>query len=161
MSSKKIMLAAALGLVGFVAVASAQVIGVPQVQKVGQTDLIQIIPGGRPGAQNAYATPAQINSQMGYQVASPATGFTYTFGNSDSLIVLTHSGTLATGTITLAAAPSDGAEECFYTQNTVTTLVVAKSDSTQTLNNAVTTLPAAARICYLYSLLTTTWNRSK
>ena len=75
--------------------------------------------------------------------------------------MLTHSGTVSTGTITLASAPSDGAEECLYAQNTVTTLVVAKGVAAQTLNNGVTTIGAAGKVCYLYSLLTNTWNRSK
>ena len=161
MSSKKIIVAAAAGLFGFAAAALAQTISVPQVQKINQNDLIQVVPNGKPSAQSVYATPAQINSQMGYQVASPATGFTYKFGNSDSQIVLTHSATIASGTVTLAAAPSDGAEECLYAQNQVTSLVVAKGDSAQTLNNAVTTIAALAKVCYLYTLSTNTWNRSK
>ena len=79
-------------------------------------------PGGIPSAQSKYAIPAQITSQMGYQKQSPITAFSYTFGNSQSLIVLTNSTTVAQGTITFAAAPSDGANECLYAQNIVTTL---------------------------------------
>lgn len=162
MSSKKIIVAAAVGLMGFAAVAFAQNIPpAAQVQSIGQNDLIAIIPNGQPSAQTKYAKPAQINAQMGYQVASPATGFTYTFGNSDSLIVLTPSATLASGTVTLAAAPSDGDQNCLYSKSAVTTLVVAKGDSAQTLNDAVTTIAALAKVCYLYQLSTNTWNRSK
>lgn len=159
---KKFALIAGAALAAFAAsLAVAQTISVPKVAIIGSTDLIQVIPGGAPSAQSKYAYPNQITSQMGYQKKSPVTGFTYSFGNADSLIALSHSTTLAEGTITFAAAPSDGAQECVYAQNTVTTLNLAAGASTQTIVNAVTTIGAAAKICYLYSLSDQTWTRSK
>lgn len=146
---------------GFAASAIAQSVSVPQVSIINTDDLVQVIPHGKPSAQSVYSTPALLVSQRGYQVKSPATGFSYTFGNSDSLIVLTNSTTLAQGTITFASAPSDGAQECLYAQNAVTTLGLAAGSASQTINNAVTTIAAAAQVCYLYSLSSLTWNRSK
>lgn len=147
-------------IAGVASYAVAQTITVPKVAIINPTDLVQVLPGGVPSSQSVYAFPKQITSQMGYQKKSPITAFSYTFGNSDSLIVLTHSTTIAQGTITFAAAPSDGAQECLFAQNTVTTLNLAAGASTQTLNNAVTTIAAAAKVCYLYSLSNQTWDRS-
>ncbi len=145
---------------GFVtSYALAQTISVPQVAIIGPNDLVAIVPGGVPSAQTKYAKPAQITSQSGYVKASPLTAFSYTFGNSQSDLVLTHSTTIAQGTVTFAPAPSDGARECVFAQNTVTTLNLAAGASTQTLNNAVTTIAAAARVCYLFSLSNLTWDR--
>lgn len=140
------------------AVAIAQSISVPQVQIINPTDLIQVIPKGQPSAQSVYAKPAQITSQMGYVKASPVTGFTYTFGNSQSILVLTHGSTLAAGTVVFASAPSDGAQECIWAQAAVTSLTLSKA-STHTINNAVTTIAAASKVCYLFSLSNLSWDR--
>jgi hypothetical protein len=156
---KKILMAVAAGIFGFAVAALAQTIIVPQNAVVNPTDLFQIIPGGVPSAQNKYVTPPQITSQSGYAKFSPVTGFSYTFGNSQSYIVLTNSTTIAAGTITFAPAPSDGARECVWAQNTVTTLALAAA-SGQTLDNAVTTLSAATAACYLYSASNATWDRN-
>lgn len=158
---RKSLIAAAAVLLGFGGAVIAQSVSVPQVSSINTTDLIQVVPRGQPSAQSVYSTPALLNSVRGYQVKSPLTAFSYTFANSDSLIVLTHSTTIAQGTITFASAPSDGAQECIYAQNIVTTLGLAAGSNSATINNAVTTIGAAAQICYLYSLSTNTWNRSK
>lgn len=156
---KRILLAIGAGLFGFAVAAYAQSTPVPQVSIIGPNDLIQVVPNGVGSAQSLYAKPAQITSQMGYVKASPLTAFSYTFGNSQSILVLTHSSTIAQGTVTLAAAPSDGALECVFAQNIVTTLN-SVANTGQTIDNAVTTIGAAAKVCYLYSLSTNTWDRS-
>ena len=158
MRLNKTFLAAALAGVAFAGLAYAQAIVTGTVTIVNPTDLIQVVPLGQPSAQSQYLYPAQITSQSGYKKYSPLTAFSYTFSNSQSDIVLTHSTTIAQGTITFAAAPSDGARECIYAQNTVTTLNLA-ANTGETLNNAVTTIAAAARVCYIYSLSNTTWDR--
>lgn len=158
---RKSLIAAAAVLVGFGGAVLAQSVSVPQVSIINTDDLVQVLPHGKPSARSVYSTPNLLNSVRGYQVKSPATGFSYTFGNSDSLIVLTHSTTIAQGTITFASAPSDGAQECIYAQNIVTTLGLAAGSNSATINNAVTTIGAAANICYIYSLSSNVWNRSK
>lgn len=140
------------------AVAISQTVSVPQVTIINPTDLFQVVPKGQPSAGNVYATPAQITSQMGYVKASPVTGFTYTFGNSQSILVLTHASLLASGTVVFASAPSDGAQECIWAQNGVTTLNLSKATG-HTINNAVTTIAAASKVCYLFSLSNLTWDR--
>lgn len=155
----KAFLIAGAAAFAFGAAAIAQVI--PQVQIINPNDLIQVIPRGQPSAQNRYATPNQITSQMGYKKFSPATGFQYTFSNTDSMIVLTNFTTVAAGSITFAAAPSDGAQECVYAQNQVTALQFIVGASNQTINNAATQITAAGKICYLFSLSNNTWDRSR
>lgn len=120
------------------------------------TDLIQVYRSGT--AAITYASPAQITSQSGYYKSAPATGFTFTFGNSQTSAALRPSGTLSTGTVTLAPSPSDGARECIFSTQTITTLTVNASAG-QTIDDAVTTLAANTEACYLYSLSNTTWDR--
>ncbi len=165
MRINKTFLASAMALVAFAGLALAQTspannqpVARPLVTIVNPTDTIAVNPRGVPSAQSTFLNPAQITSQSGYAKYSPLTAFSYTFSNSQSDIVLTHSTTIAQGTVTFAAAPSDGARECIFAQNTVTTLNLA-ANTGQSLNNAVTTIAAAARVCYLYSLANTTWDR--
>lgn len=160
MQFRKSLIAGLAVLVGFCGAVVAQSVSVPQVSIINTDDLVQVIPHGKPSAQSVYSTPALLVAQRGYQVKSPVTAFSYTFGNSDSLIVLTNGTTVAQGTITFSAAPSDGAQQCLYAQNAVTTLGLA-GNTGQTVNNAVTTIAAAASVCYVYSLSSLTWNRSK
>jgi hypothetical protein len=157
---KKLSWIAAAALVGFAGAVLAQTISVPQVQIINPTDLFLDVVTGVPSAQSKYATAAQITSKMGYSKFSPLTAFSYTFGNSQSMIVLTMSATAAQGTITLAAAPSDGDQNCLYAKSTVTTLNLAVATG-QTLDDAVTTIGPLSQVCYLYSLASATWDRSK
>ena len=147
-----------LGIAGILAI-----MGPARVQNAGQTlstllpaDLIQVYRAGT--AAITYATPAQVTSQSGYFKGIPSTGFSYTFGNSQSFMALAPTGTISAGTIVLAPAPSDGARECFFTTNTITSLTVSASAG-QSINNAVTTLTANTGACYLYGLSNTTWDR--
>lgn len=150
--------ALALLLIAGAATGIAQVITLPQVQVIHPTDLLQVIPYGQPSTGNVYATPAQITSQNGYYKSIPATNFTYTFSNSTSYAAFAPSGGLTTGTVTLAAAPSDGARECIFSTQTITSLTV-NANTGQTINNAVTTLSANTSACYLYSASNLTWDR--
>lgn len=155
---KKIAVAAGLAFLLLSGAVLSQSISVPQVSVINPTDLFQIIPKGQPVAGNVYATPAQITAQSGYYKSIPGSLFTYTFANSTSYAAFAPAGTIAYGYVTLAPAPSDGARECVFTTNTITTLYLAAS-SGQTLNNAVTTLAANTGVCYLYSASNTTWDR--
>jgi hypothetical protein len=159
MKINKTMIAAGVGVLAFIGVAISQVISVPQVSIVNPTDLLQIIPLGQPSAANVFAKPAQITSQSGYQKYAQGTG-TYTFGNSDSYIVLHPSTTISSLTIVLAAAPSDGARECFFSAGAGITTLVVSANTGQSINNAITTLAANAGACYLYSLGNLTWDRN-
>jgi len=62
MNFKKLLagVLAATALIGGIAL--AQTISVPQVQSIGSTDLIQIIPRGQPSAQSQYASAALLGN---------------------------------------------------------------------------------------------------
>lgn len=155
-----LMAAVAAGAIGFAAAAIGQNYYPPVVPLIGPTDTIPIVRSGQPSAQQQYANPAQITSQMGYQKVSPVTGYTYTFGNSQSMIVFTGAVTPLAGTVTFAAAPSDGANQCVYSQGGISTLNLAAGATGQTVRNAVTSLAALAKVCYLYSAADGFWDRN-
>lgn len=150
--------------VGFLAISGiaviAQTVAVPQVQTISPTaDRIQIIPRGAPSAQSVYASPAQITATKGYYKSSPLTNFTFTFAANQAIAAFTPAGTLSTATVTLAAIPSDGTEECIFSTQTLTSLTI-NANAGQSIANAVTTLTANGKVCYLYGQSTATWNRT-
>lgn len=155
---KYLLIAAGVGFLGLSAAVLAQV-SVPQVSIINPTDLIQVIPLGQPSAQSKYATPAQITSQSGYYKSVPTSSFTFTFGNSQTTAAFKPAGTLSYGYVTFAPAPSDGAQQCVFSTTAITTLYMS-ANTGQTLADAVTTLAANGKVCYLYSVSNATWNRS-
>lgn len=122
------------------------------------TDLIQIYRAGT--AAITYASPAQISNVSGYTKLVPDSLFNYTFGNGQTDMLFRPAGTLAFGYVTLAASPSDGARQCVFTTQQITTLYLT-ANAGQAINNAVSTLAANARACYIYSLSNTTWDRAQ
>jgi hypothetical protein len=92
-----------------------------------------------------------------YQVLT--TGFTYTFAAGTQVLVMNPAGTLATGTITMPAAPSDGMTVRFSTSQIITALTVS-ANTGQSIVSAVTTLAAGGGAAYIYRLTNTTWYRT-
>ena len=88
-----------------------------------------------------------------YQVLT--TGFTYTFAAGTQVLVINPAGTLATGTITMPASPSDGMTITFSSSQQITALTMAGNGAT--LVGAVTFLPAKTGVTYVYRLTNTTW----
>lgn len=101
---------------------------------------------------------APLNGSQSYAKVVPSTGFTATFGNFQQELLLKPAGTLLAGYINLAPAPVDGGKACIFTTATITNLYIA-AGAGATLADAVTTLTANGRVCYLYSLSNATWNR--
>lgn len=157
---KKLLIAAGLAFLALSGAVLSQTISVPQVSIVNPTDLIQIIPKGAPSAQSVYATPSQITSQSAFYTSVPASLFTFTFANNQTVAAFEPASTLAYGYITFAPSPSNGAQECFYSKSAITTLYLT-ANTGQTVNDAVTTLAAAAKNCYIYTVSSLTWNRSQ
>ncbi len=162
---KKTWIWAAAGMLGLGALAAMQIaiaqpVIPPTVQIINPNDLFQDVVNGTPQAGNFYATAAQITSQSGYYKSAPATGFTFTFGNSQTYAAFRPAGTLAAGYITLAPGPSDGARECVFTTQTITGTYVA-ANTGQSINNALsnTSISANTGFCYLYSASNATWDR--
>lgn len=159
MKKSRIFALAAVAIVAFGGAVIAQV-NAPQVARVNPTaDRIQIVPNGQPSAQSVFASPAQITAVKGYYRSVPASLFTYTFENAVSLAAFDPGGTLAYGYITLAPNPSDGTEACFFSTAAITTLYLS-ANTGQSLSDAVTTLAANTRNCYLYAQSQATWYRS-
>lgn len=158
--SKRIVLGIAAGVFGFAVAAWGQTFYPPLVTQVNPTDVIAIAPGGQGSAQQKFVVPAQITSQMGYSKVSPVTGYTYTFGNSQSLMIFTGSVTPLAGTVTFAAVPSDGAQECIFSQGGLSTLALAAGATGQTIRNAITSLAALTKACYSYSASDGNWDRN-
>ena len=154
-----LIVAGALAIAGL---AVAQTNTLPQVSKLSPTvDLIQVIPRGQPSAQSQYAPASMVTNAYGYYKGPSATltGFSYTFAPNVTYAVFNPAGTIAAGTITLAANPSDGARNCFFTLNIVSSLTV-NANTGQSINNAATAATAAGTQCYLYSASNLTWDRN-
>lgn len=152
------LIAAGVGFLGLSTAVLSQVFA-PTVSIINPTDLIQIIPLGSPSAQSQYVSPALLVAQQGYYKSAPVSGFTFTYGNSQRTAAFNPAGTLAYGYVTFSPAPSDGAEQCFFSTQAITTLYLS-ANTNQTLTSAVTTLAANGRDCYLYSASNATWNRT-
>ena len=156
-------LKAALLSLAFVAglgFALAQTYPPPVTPTIGTTDLFPNVVGGAPQPGNFYSSAAQIAGVPGYVNGGVAvTAFTYTFGNSVTSYFIQPAGTLATGTLTTAANPSDGQRECFLSTQTQTALTW-NANTGQTINNAPTAGVAFTPICITYSKATATWYRS-
>lgn len=112
----------AISLFSFGPVA-AQTVTIPKVTSVGPTDLFQDVVNGTPTAGNVYATAAQIAGVPGYHFFGTITtdpGYTVPNGVTD---LFAHAaGTITTVTITTEPNPSDGKRECWYLDQTTSTL---------------------------------------
>ena len=159
---KKIAVAAGLAFLLLSGAVVSQTYNPPQIAVSHPfADLLQIIPTGQPVANSVYTPWASVTNVYGYY-KSPTTignGFNYQFGTNVTYAQLGNSGAISSGYIYLAAAPFDGARNCFYSIGGVTALTLYAGLTTQTLNNAVTAMTAATNYCYLYSQSNTTWDR--
>lgn len=95
-----------------------------------------------------------VLQQYDYQV--PTTGFSYTFAAGTTVLVMNPAGTLATGTITMPAAPVDGMTISFSSTKTITALTVA-GNTGQSIVGQPTYLIAGGAATFVYRLSNTTW----
>ena len=95
-----------------------------------------------------------VLQQYDYQVLT--TAFSYTFAAGTTVLVINPAGTLATGTITMPAAPADGMTISFSSTQTITALTV-NANTGQSIVGAPTVLPANQAGGYVYRLSNTTW----
>ncbi len=131
----------------------------PQVATIGTTDLFAVSVAGTPGMQAQYASAAQIAGVPGYVYNVPLTGFSLTFANSQTNMILNPAGTLATGTLITEPNPSDGQRECVLSTQTQTGLTWT-ANAGQSIANAPTALVANVPACMTYVKSLTTWERS-
>ena len=95
-----------------------------------------------------------VLQQYDYQVST--TGFSYTFAAGTTVLVMNPAGTLATGTITMPAAPVDGMTISFSSTQAITALTVAANTGQSIVGNP-TTLNAGGAATLVYRLSNTTW----
>lgn len=158
---------AALGLLGIgIVVAIAQAVVLPRVQNITLGDAISIIPGGNTSAKSVFASPGDIAGQEKYSYQVPVTAFSITPANFISLLYLNPAGTLATGTLTLQAAPSDRQKFCLQDTQTQTAITI-QANTGQTLAAGTfglatpTALVANTRYCWLFLGSLSTWTRTQ
>lgn len=163
MKIKYILGAAAAALVASVAL--AQTIPVPMLPSLGQTDIVQVIKGGVASAQSTYVTAGSVAGLEQYSYQIPLTGFTITPPNYTALLYLNPAGTLATGTLTMAAAPSDGQKFCVEDTQTQTAITVSANTGQTMLTSiglgAVTALTANTRYCWFFNAPLAGWIRTQ
>ena len=109
------------------------------------------------GSMRAQVYLSQLRDARGYEVNAtiPAS---YVVRNGTSIVDLTNSGAIASGTITLPVSPVDGQTMRLFSVGGVTTLTLSASAG-MTVNNAVTALTALTAVEYLFNRATLAWNR--
>ena len=91
-----------------------------------------------------------------YDYQTPTTGFSYTFAAGVNVLVMQPAGTLATGTITMPAAPVDGMTITVESTQQITALTV-QGNTGQSLVNGTQTLRPNQPYSWVYRLSNTTW----
>ena len=152
----------ALLAVGLTALASAQAppgltrFGTEVAPAVGDCVAVQALTSSGVVVGDA-GVGACIGAMQSVSYATPTTGFTITIPNGTSVEVLNPAGTLASGTLTMPAAPVAWQQTCVSTSQTITALTV-NANAGQTIIAAPTSMGAGG-FCYLYDLANTTWFR--
>jgi hypothetical protein len=106
------------------------------------------------GTTASWSAAAGGVQNYDYQVST--TGFSYTFAAGVQTLIMNPAGTLATGTITMPAAPADGMVVTFSTTQQITALTV-NANTGQTINNALTKILAGQSMSYVYRSASTAW----
>jgi hypothetical protein len=151
--------AALVMLAGIAGVALAQVLPVPQVQSLGLTDLVQVVPQGIPTASSQYAPVGAVAGVENYSYQIPLTAFAITVPAHVDLLYLNPAGTLATGAVTFEPNPSDGQRFCFQSTqvNTAITYTANTGQSFGGIANPTTYTVANTRLCWFYNRALATW----
>lgn len=160
---KKIAILAVGALLAFVGLAFAQPVPVPQINAMGQTDLVQVIPLGQPSAQSVYAPPGAVGGLIQYSYQVPITAFSITIPKFVNLLYLNPAGTLATGTVTMPAVPGDGQRVCVESSQTQTALTMTANTGQAFASfggAAVTALTANVAVCWFYNAPLAVWIRT-
>jgi hypothetical protein len=90
-----------------------------------------------------------------YQVLT--TGFSYTFSSGIQTLVINPAGALATGTVTMPSAPSDGMVVTVTSTQPINALTV-NANTGQTISNGGSVgLQAGGCLAYMYNLANTKW----
>jgi hypothetical protein len=130
-----------------------------QVLNLHQSDLVPMVPFGTGTAPQGMTAVGTAASMTTYSVSVPLTGFTITGPNPNvaTFLLLNPAGTLATGTLTMPAAPNDGGSFCVMSTQTQTALTVSANTGQTVGGTAVTALVAYQPRCWRWFALTATW----
>lgn len=101
---------------------------------------------------------AGASGALAYTYNAPATGFAITVGNDIAQLVLEPAGTLASGTVTLPAAPEDGDTVGISSTQAITALTISPNAG-QTVADAPTSFAIGGSVRFLYRATNTTWYR--
>lgn len=160
---KKIAIFAVGALLALAGSAYAQTVPVPQINAMGQADSVHVIPSSGPSAQNVYAPPGGIGGMEQYYYQVPLTAFSLTIPKFTSRVYLNPAGTLATGTLTMPASPSDGQRICVESSQTQTALTMTANTGQAFASfggAAVTALTANVSVCWFYNAPLAVWIRT-
>jgi hypothetical protein len=108
----------------------------------------------QPTYQITYQQP-QADQSYSYQ--TPVTGFSITIAAGVGTLVLNPAGTLATGTITMPAAPIDGQFVLIKSTRAITALTLAANAGQVMGNGTPTTIAAGGSIQLIYMSAQTLW----
>lgn len=97
---------------------------------------------------------ALIDNRVNYQ--QPTTGFTITLNNFDWFVILDPSGTLATGTVKMPAAPTDGQIINIRTSQVITSLTI-NGNGAAVAGYSTGTLALGGILEAIYKASNTTW----
>ncbi len=154
-------LAAAMSLIGLGAVVG-QTMTLPQVVNVGPSDLFQDVVGGQPNAQSKYASAGQISGVSAYHnFGTITTDPAYTVPNGITNLFAHAAGTITTVTITTEPNPTDGKRECWWLDQTTSTLTwTANTGQTISANVHAAGVQYNAN-CITYVASSATWISSE
>lgn len=121
-------------------------------------ELIQVIPPNT--AAIAYMSVSGLRDGAQYVYNVPLTGFTLVMLPEQSVVSLNPAGTLATGTITMPPATTDGKIVSIFSSQIITALTINTSNGATFVPAVVTTLAAANNsVSYIYDLANNQWHR--
>ena len=94
------------------------------------------------------------------EIVVPVAAGSTQIADTTSYLILNHTGTIASHTITLPQVPKDGHVVQIFSLNAITTLTLAAGtgESIET-GHGITTIGAAGSVEYMYNLATTKWYR--
>ena len=117
--------------------------------------------GGMPAAGGINTAMLQVNGvyvKPGLNYSTPVTGFSATLAATDGQVILNPSGTLATGTVTMPASPSDGQPIGIVTTQQITSFsVVANTGQTIAGAPSAATISPGYRLTCVYSSAASKW----
>lgn len=129
---------------------------VPNVS--GSADLVAVIPNGTANVQSSFAYAGQIGAVEKFAYGGTISADPdYTFPNGNVLYSAHASGTLSAATLTTEPNPTDGKRECYFLDQTTTTLTWTANTGQTMGGNVATAGVAHAAQCIIYKASVATW----